>query len=175
MSKVAQVSPQGSSATPARPPSPPSRAPLFIWSGVALFCLLMFGSALGLFLWSREAFSSKDLKTATSLKINYLLAGMKPAATKTVVVNDPAEVRTLLDALEITDSRMGPQWGISNQGSVDFTLADGTIAHATFVNRTQLDRANWGQVYVTDAFYRKVNEAATRAEGRPIDVMKVNN
>jgi hypothetical protein len=164
--------PTGAAKMPERPASQPSRVPLVIWSSIALLCLVLFGSALGLFLWSREAFSSKDLKKATAVKITYYVRG---GQTKSVEVKDPAELKSLLDALEIDHADTGMQVGLANQGSVDFTLPDGTNARVMFVKPTQLNRANWGQVYVTPAFYQKVNDIATRAEGRPIDIMKTNN
>ena len=71
--------------------------PLFIWIGIAVFCLVTFGAALGLYLWSREAFGSNDLKKATSVTITYALKGN---STKSVVVSDPAELQDLLDALD---------------------------------------------------------------------------
>lgn len=172
MSEVQQAAPQGPEGVPVRPPSPPSRVALYIWAGIALFCLVMFGAALGLFLWWREAFTSKDLKTATELRITYVLKGNK---AKSVVVNDPAEVKKLLDALEITDTQTGMFFGINSAGGVDFTLPKGKVAGIKFVSPTQLDRMGWGQVYVTPTFYRQVNEAASRAEGRPIDIMRADN
>ncbi|HEX5268834.1 MAG TPA: hypothetical protein VFW33_00040, partial [Gemmataceae bacterium] len=126
MSEVEQAPPAGAEGVPSRPPSPPSRAPLWIWVGVAVFCLVMFGAALGLYLWSREAFSSKDLKQAKSVKINYLLKGNR---TKTVVVDAPPDLPALLDSLKITDTRPGDRYyGITTSGSVDFTLPDGKVA-----------------------------------------------
>jgi hypothetical protein len=177
MSEVKQapahlVPPQGPEAVPARPPSRPSRLPRYIWTGIALFCLIMFGSALALFFWSREALSSNDLKTATAFRINYITKGN---LTKSVDVNDPAEVKRLLDALQIHDSRMGPQFNQTAGGSVVFTLPRGKSATVKFLNQGQLERADWGWVFVSSEFYQKVNEAASRAEGRRIDVMRVDN
>jgi hypothetical protein len=172
VSEIVQEPSSGADSLPSRPPSKPSRVPLLIWVGIALFCLVMFGSALALFLWSREALSSKDLKRATSVRINYLVKGNR---TKSVVVNDPAELQALMDALEITDTRPGAHIGLTNGGAVDFTLPSGKVAHTTFVNQTQLYRTGWGQVTVTSEFHRKVNEIATRAEGKPIDVIRVDN
>jgi hypothetical protein len=171
MSEVEQAPPPGPEKLPARPPSKPSRAPLYIWTGIALFCLVMFGSALGIFLWSSDRFSSKDLKRATALKINYVLKGN---VKKSLTVNDPAEVKGLLDALEITDTMMGPQ-SPTNAGTVEFTLPDGNVAVIRFISPTQLDREKWGWLYVTPRFHRKVNEALSAAEKRPIDIMRIDN
>ncbi len=171
MSEVGQAPSSGFEAVPVRPPSPPSRAPRYIWCGLALLCLVAFGAALGIYLWSREAFSSKDLKQATSVKITYI-KGKQP---KSVVVNDPAELRALLDSLIITDTNPGLRQGPVTGGAVEFTLPDGTVARTAFLNQTRLDRADWGQVQVEADFHRKVNEIATRAEGRPIDVLRVDN
>jgi hypothetical protein len=172
VSEVGQAPPSGAEGVPVRPPSPKSRVPLFIWVGIALFCLAMFGAALALYLWSREAFSSKDLKQAKSVTISYVLRGNR---TKTVVVNDPAELQPLLDALKIIDTQPGLNYGLTQGGAVEFTLPDGTVAQARFVNQNLLDRTRWGGVLVEPGFYRKVNEIATRAEGKPIDVMRVDN
>jgi hypothetical protein len=172
VSEVGPAPPAGAEGLPVRPPSKKSRLPLVIWAGIAIFCLVMFGTALGLFLWSRKAFSSEDLKTASSVKVNYLLKGNQ---TKSVVVNDPAELRALLDALKITDTQPGQPWTMQITGTVEFSLPDGTVARTMFVSQRQLERTGWGQVMVEPDFYRKVNEIATRAEGKPIDIMRVDN
>jgi hypothetical protein len=172
VSQVESAPPQGPEVTPPRPPSRPSRAALFIWVGIAAFCLLMFGSALGLFIWSHTAFDSKDLKKAKSVKITYHL---RNNVIKSVVVDDPAKLAELLDSLEIVRADMGgPSFWSQRQAAVDFTLPGGKGARVTFQSPTQLDRANWGPVYVTPAFHRKVNEILSAAEKRPIDIMKDN-
>jgi hypothetical protein len=149
---------------PARPPSEPSRVPRLIWAGIALFCLLMFGGALGLFLWSRQVGGSRDLKRATSLTISYTVKG---AQQKSIAVSDPAEVRDLLDALEITDTQSGLFAAQSAPG--------GKSARVVFVGPTVLDRSNWGQVHVTRRFYDKVCDVASKAEGRKIDILRSDN
>jgi hypothetical protein len=172
VSQVEPVSSHDPDVHPDRPPSRPSRVPLFIWSGIALFCLVMFGGALGLYLWSRDEFESKDLKKATAFKITYVVKGTQ---TKTIDVTDPAAVQGLVDALQITETRMGPQFTPPNKAAVEFILPDGKTARITFVNPTQLDRMNWGMIMVTPAFYQKVNDTASKAEGKPIDIMRNNN
>jgi hypothetical protein len=172
VSEVGQAPPSGAEGVPVRPPSPPSRVPLFIWVVIAVLCLALFGAALALYLWSREAYSSKDLKRATSVTISYTLKGNR---TRTVAVNNPAELQALLDTLEITDTKPGIHYGATTGGTVDFTLPDGTVAQTRFVTQTQLDRTSWGQVSIGPGFYRKVNEIATRGEPKPIDVMRVDN
>jgi hypothetical protein len=172
VSKVEPLSSPGPEPLPARPPSKPSRVPLLIWGGVALFCLVMFGSAIVLYLWSREEFESRDLKKATAFRITYVLKGNQ---VKTVEVTDPAAVKGLVDALEITQTQMGPQFSTSNQAAVDVTLPGGKSARLKFVSQTQLDRMNWGMLMVTPSFYRKVNETASKAEGKPIDILRVDN
>jgi hypothetical protein len=154
--------------------SPRNHVALVIWSVVAGFSLLMFASALGVFLWWHKALSSEDLKTATALRINYLVSNPRGPITKTIEVKDPVEVQKLLDALEITSTHRGRWWSKSNQGSVDFILPDGTIEHAMFVDSNQLERMNWGEVIISDAFYHRVNEVASRAEGKPIKITQVN-
>ena len=171
MSQVEPVSSPGPESLPARPPSKPSRVPLLIWGGIALFCLVMFGSALGLYLWSRDEFGSQDLKKATAFRITYVVKGNY----KTVDVTDPAAVKGLVDALDMTDTVMGPQYSTSNNAGVDVTLPNGKSARLKFVNQTQLDRANWGMIMVTPSFYHKVNETASNAAGKPIDILKTDN
>jgi hypothetical protein len=172
VSHTESVSPETFPPLPVRPPSKPSRAPWFIFSGIALFCLLMFGAALALFLWSREKFDSKDLKKATSIEIAYMV---KSPQTKTVTINDPATVKRLLDALDIINTQPGAQVALTNQPYLIFHLAGGKQARLVFVNQQQIDRANWGLLYVTPTFYQKVNEELSRAEGKPIDIMRPNN
>lgn len=172
MSQVEPVSSPSPEPLPARPPSQPSRLPLFIWGGIALFCLLMFGSAIALFLWSRGEFESRDLKKATAFRITYVLKGNQ---VKTVDVTDPTAVQGLVDALDITSTQMGAQFSTSNQSAVDVTLPGGKSAHLTFVTQTQIDRRGWGMLMITPSFYRKVNEAASQAAGKPIDILRVDN
>jgi hypothetical protein len=154
------------------PPPEPERAPRWPWILIALFTLGMFAAALGVFLWSRERASSKDLKRATAVQINYVANGK----IKALQVTDPAELRDLLDSLEIVSTDPG-RWAINtiSAGSVDFTLRDGGAAHVVFDSATQLNREDWGQITLTDRFYKKVNSFATKAEGRPIDILNKNN
>jgi hypothetical protein len=152
------------------PPPEPERAPRWPWILIALFTLGMFAAAIGVFLWSREMASSRDLKRATAVKINYVANGK----LKSLNVTDPAEVRDLLDSLEIKDTN-GGWWQSGSPGSIDFTLRDGTVAHVLFDSAIQLNRQEWGQVIVTDKFHKKVNALATKAEGRPIDILNKNN
>jgi hypothetical protein len=151
-------------------PPEPERAPRWPWILIALFTLGMFAAAIGVFWWSREMASSKDLKRATAVKINYVANGKQ----KSLAVTDPAELSDLLDSLEIKDTN-GGWWQSGSAGSVDFTLRDGTVAHVLVDSANQLNRQEWGQITVTDKFYRKVNSLATKAEGRPIDILNRNN
>jgi hypothetical protein len=166
------VSPQEYEPIPVRPPSAPSRAPRLIWAGIALLCLVLFGSALGLFLWSYNRYNSKDLKKATSLTINYSLKNRKSGS---VTVTDPAEVRALLDALDVTRAYPGVVMNFKAAGWVVFVLPDGTEARCDIFNQTSLNRVNWGQLNVKPSFYQKACDAASKAEGRRIDLMSFNN
>jgi hypothetical protein len=172
VSQVEPVSSPDPEPLPARPPSRPSRVPLLIWGGIALFCLTMFGGALVLYLWSRDELESRDLKKATAFKITYVL---KRNQTNTVDVTDPAAVKDLADALEITSTMMGAQFSTSNSAAVDVTLPGGKSARLKFVSPTQLDRAGWGMLMVTPSFHRKVNEAASKAAGKPVDISRTDN
>ena len=172
MSEVGPAPQPGADEVPVRPPSKPSRLPLFIWIGIAVFCLVTLSAALALFVWSRKAFSSEDLKQATSIKIVYVLRGNR---TEEVVVDDPADLKSLLDALVISEAEMAPVFQPNLAGTVVFTLPGGKVAETTFGSRTQLNRTNWGYVIVSPDFYHKVNEIARRAKGRPIDIMKLDN
>jgi hypothetical protein len=172
VNEVEQAPPPGLEGIPVRPASKPSRVPLYIWSGIALFCLVMFGAALGIYLWSHDRFSSQDLKKATQVKINYVLKGNQ---RKSIVVSDPTELKALLDALQITDTQPGPPPMTNNTGSLEFTLADGSMARIAFLAPNQLERANWGWIFVTPTFHRKVNDIISRAEKKPIDIMRIDN
>ncbi len=172
MRPVESISPENFPPLPVWPPSKPSRAPWFVFAGIAVFCLIMFGAAVALFLWSRARFESKDLKKATAIDITYMVKGVP---SKTVVVNDPAAVKRLIDALDIISTQPGAQVKMVNQPELIFHLPDGKQARVIFVNQQQLDRSNWGLLYVAPAFYHKVNEELTRAEGKPIDILKPNN
>ncbi len=167
MSPVEPVAPPAD-----RPPSRPSRLPLLICGGIALLCLVLFGTALVLFLWSRDEFDSRDLKKATAFRITYVVQGNQ---TKTVEVSDPAAVRELANALDITDTIMGAQFAAPNKAAVDVTLPNGRSARLTIISPTQIDRMGWGAIMVTPSFYRKVNEAASKAAGKSIDLLRVDN
>jgi hypothetical protein len=155
-------------------PQWPSLPLVCVWSATGVLGVLIAFVWLGLFFWPGPLFQSSDLKTATSVEITYELAGKR---RKSVVVDDPAELRELLAALEITRVEKGDEiMAESKKGNaVDFTLPGGTVRHAAFVSATVLDRQGWGLVCLTPRFYEKVCELASRAEGRPIDVLRNDN
>ncbi len=132
MSEVGQAPPSGVDQLPARPPSEPSRVPLFIWVGIAVFCLLTFGAAVGMYLWWCEAWSAKDLKQATSVKISYVT---RRNQVESVAV-EGAELQALLDSLKVTDTQPGGiRFALTSGGAVDFTLPDGKVAQTRFVTQ----------------------------------------
>ncbi len=145
--------------------------PRWVGRTLLLVCLALFASTAGVFAYLRTVGNSADLKKATSLTLYYTL---KPQTLKRVEVTDPAQVKDLLDALDITHTDPGMVYGIKPVGYVEFRLPDRTF-RCNFFSKTQLDRANWGQVYVSPRFYEKVCDVASRAEGRRIDVLVNGN
>jgi len=116
------------------------------------------------------AMANADLKDATALNIGYTVQDKRHE----FVLSDPESVRTILDAIQVTSIEPGVQLGLDPYGYVDFQLPDGTVIQTSFVNRTQLDRAHFGQVHLRQSFHEAVCEAASRHAGHPIDVVQDN-
>ncbi len=111
-----------------------------------------------------------DLQIATSVEIIYMVGGKE----KSLKITKAEEVKPLVDAIEITKTTKGEQAALDPFGQVIFGLPGGGTIKTMFVEADQLDRARWGQVYLNDKFYKKVCEIASKAEGKPIDVLKNN-
>jgi len=59
-------------------------------------------------------------------------------------------------------------------GSVDFLIPPQKEINAKFVSPTQIELENWGQIYIRDEFYEKICAIVSKAEGKPIDILKNN-
>jgi hypothetical protein len=180
MTTTTQTGPAGPSA--AMTASEGGRTARLIRIGLVLLALCFFSGSLGTYLWFRHLSSSADLKRATGLRIGYTVKGTPPQKPwtrnpnlKWIEVSDPTQVKELLDALQIVRTEVGMYMGLSPTGSVEFRMPDGSVILVNIAGPTHLDRVNWGQVYVEPEFYHKVNEVASKAEGRKIDVMRQDN
>jgi hypothetical protein len=111
-----------------------------------------------------------ELKKATGLRINYSVQNK----TKSLMVDDPGQVRTALASLVITgeDKKIGTQY--FPLGTIDFLVPDKEEIKTKFISATHLEKDNWGQLYVTEDFYLKVCELLSKAEGRPMDILANN-
>lgn len=145
------------------------------WSAFLALCLLLGLSAgvRGLFRsWGVAPLSQESaLRQAMALRIGYTVDRQR----RSITVSDPEELRGLLDSLAITNSVKGMAYpGWKAQGTVDFILADGTVLPSLFIYNTQLERTQWGHLYVKKDFYDRVCALLTRVERKPIDVLKNN-
>jgi hypothetical protein len=105
------------------------------------------------------------------ISIEYTVQGQK----NTVVIEDAKEIKEILSTIHVEETKEGPQVGLKPKCRVEFTTADKTTIKTMFVKAAHLDRSFWGQIYLKDAdFYDKINEIASKKEGRKIDVLKDN-
>ena len=60
-------------------------------------------------------------------------------------------------------------------GIVEITLSDDKTEKLYFDRPAQIERAEFGQLYLKDdKFYKMINEILSKKEGREIDVLKDN-
>lgn len=115
--------------------------------------------------------TANALRSTKTLAIRYV-AQKQP---RSLTSDDPQQVADILATIEIDRVEKGAHVGRMPFGGVDFVLADGTTMATIFVRSTRLERSAWGQIYLRhDRFYRKICELASKAEGRPIDVLERN-
>ena len=151
---------------------PYERAPRWAWLTLALLAAASLAGSVAVYARLRQVTSSADLKRATALTLHYTA---KNLAMKSVRVDDPAQVRALLDALEITGTNYGYPWNNKGAARVDFDLPGGTTARCNFMTATHLERDGWGWVHTTPRFHQKLCEIVSQAEGRRIDVLNAAN
>lgn len=108
---------------------------------------------------------------AKKISIEYTVQGEK----NTLSLEDAKQVKEIVSAMHIQQTEEGPQVGLKPKCRVEFTMMDKTIIRIMFVKPSQLDRSFSGQVYLKDTdFYDKINEIASKKEGKKIDVLKDN-
>jgi hypothetical protein len=145
------------------------------WSAFLALCLLL-GLAAGLrwfLLWWGFVPASQEaiLRQATAVRIGYTVHKQR----KFVTVSSPGELRELLDSIRVTNAAKGAAFPwLSPHGTAEFTLPDGTVLQTFFIYNNQLERSQWGHLYLKTDFYEKVCALVSRAEGKPIDVLKNN-
>lgn len=117
-----------------------------------------------------------NLKNARTLAVEYVIRepATKSEIRKQIVIREPEKLRPILEAVNIQSEHPGVQASLTGFNSLTFTFADGTEVKAAFVEPTYIDRFRWGQIILDRKFYDKINEVLSKQEGRPIDVLKIN-
>jgi hypothetical protein len=145
------------------------------WSAFLALCLMLglAGVVRGLLLlWATVPASQEAaLRQATMVRIGYTVHKQRKYHT----VSNPDELRDLLDGISVVNSSKGSTFSwLSPNGTVEFTFRDGAVLQAVFVYNNQLQRPQWGHLYLKTDFYDKVCVLLSRVEGRPIDVLQNN-
>lgn len=109
-------------------------------------------------------------RNATAVTLRYTVKYQ----AKTITITDPDEVQTLVSAFHVTRTLKGHSWPTPTNGGADFVLADGSVIQTRFHQPMLLERTQWGGLSLTSEFYERVCAVLSRAEGRPIDVLKNN-
>jgi hypothetical protein len=145
------------------------------WSAFLALCLLLALAAglRGLLLARGLAPLSQEaaLRQATAVRIGYTVQKQK----KFLTVSSPEELRELLDSISVVSTVKGTTYTWwQAQGTADFTLQDGSVLKTMFIYNNQLERNQWGHLYLKADFHEKVCALISRVEGKPIDVLKNN-
>jgi hypothetical protein len=111
-----------------------------------------------------------ELSSAQALRISYTIDNK----TKALTLNEPSEVQPILRAFAITGEERKIDVRFFPLGSVDFLIPPQKEINAKFVSPTQIELENWGQIYIRDEFYEKICAIVSKAEGKPIDILKNN-
>jgi hypothetical protein len=141
---------------------------------VLLFCCLVALGAGVRFLLFSTGWVLRDqgdlLRRATSVTIGYSVQQQK----KSLTVSNPEELQEILTNLHVTNARKGAHLTWKAASTVDFAMGDGTVIKTAFVRKNQLDRSDWGQLFVDPRFHEKLCEVVSKTEGKPVDVLKEN-
>jgi hypothetical protein len=111
-----------------------------------------------------------DLLTAVGLRVGYTVSNK----TKVLTISEPDEVKSVLASLTVTGEEKKLDVKFFPLGTVDFLLADQKVLSTKLVSPTHIEKDDWGQIYVTDGFYEKICEVVSKAERKPMDVLKNN-
>jgi hypothetical protein len=111
----------------------------------------------------------ESLKNAKAMKIQYYVK----TELKTLLVEAASDLKQLTAGLQLEDADKGAQAGAALILGVTFVLPDGKEVKTMFLTRTQLDRSDWGQIYLKNTtFYEKVTALVGKKEGTPFDPIK---
>jgi len=129
-----------------------------------LFALFLVPSCL-----KKPARKLPDLRQTNKIKIDYHI-NQQP---KSLLVSDPKQVRDIISTVTV-----GKTWKDAHPAFPDavviwfFFPAEKPFKTKFSGEPTHL-ATEWGMLYLeSDAFYRKVNEAVSKREGRPVEVLK---
>jgi hypothetical protein len=115
------------------------------------------------------------LKKAVDIRVTYLM----DRQPRLMIINDAAERRELLGLLRVNEDLRDRYhsyrgWGggppAKDAASVSFTMP-GVRSYSYQLTPDNL----MGELLVSPAFFRKLDEIISRHEGRPIDVFSPNN
>lgn len=115
----------------------------------------------------------KEFVKTKSLKVSYSVVGKH----KSVRITDAKEIKAILGAIEVskTEQIYVPYVGNGRVELLD--EKDDLIERLIFwkLDRLLVNRKDMGQIHLkSDKFYKKICEIASKAEGRPIDVLENN-
>ena len=98
----------------------------------------------------------------------------KPFIVNSVIVKEDSEITSVLDSISVVNAEKGKFAAFIPAGQIRFYKKDGDIIEASFLNKSQLDIAQWGQVDAREDLYSLACKYASKSENRPIDVLKIN-
>jgi hypothetical protein len=108
-----------------------------------------------------------EFQNTKSIKITYTVNGQH----KDVTISDAKEVKGIVDTISIDYKEdSAPGWIVYN--AVSFKLPNDKEINVFIARMGVLDRPQKGLIILKDTrFYDKINEVASKKEGREIDVL----
>jgi hypothetical protein len=112
-----------------------------------------------------------DLSKAKTLKIIYTLKRER----KSLTIDDEKQIRQIISTIDVESTDKGIFLFSQRFGIVEITVSDDKTEKLYFDRPAQIERAEFGQLYLKDdKFYKKINEILSKKEGREMDVLKDN-
>jgi len=103
-----------------------------------------------------------------------VLTYTRSEARASLRLEDVGTVARLVGALKIEGVWQGMQSQLEPYGIVEFAFPHKASVLASFVDAQHLNIGGWGVLVISDAFHREVCLAISRAEGRPMDILRDN-
>lgn len=98
----------------------------------------------------------------------------KPFIINSVIIEEDSKITAVLDSISVANADKGTFAAHIPYGRIGFYKKDGHIIEASFLHKSQLEVSQWGQVYLREDLYTLACQYASKAENRPIDVLKIN-